>query len=139
MQRPDGRLHREGNREGNKEPDRHAVAHRRGRQRTVGKRQRTLGLVLVQEAEVQDASEEEDRAGEGIDEELHRGLSALGPAPHRDNEVGRHQGEFEENEKLQEVVRDEATHGERGQQQQPRNELTLTALIARAQEREQQH
>ena len=46
-------------------------------ERAVGEGQRSAGLVLVKKAQVEDADEEEGRTGEGVDEELERGLGAL--------------------------------------------------------------
>ena len=54
------------------------------------------GLRLVDEDQGQDPDEQEGRAGEGVEEELHRRVAAALVAPAGDDEVDRHEGELEE-------------------------------------------
>src|SRR5208282_314803 len=89
------------------------------------------------EAEVQDTDEQEGRTGEGVDEELERGLRAFPAAPLADDEVARDERQFEEDEELEYVVRDEAAHREARQQQHPRHEGRLLTSVARAEQRQQ--
>ena len=66
--------------------------------------------------------QQEGRAGEGVDEELDGRVAPPGESPPADEEVGRHQGQLEEQEEQDQVEGDEAAHAGRLEQEHPGHE-----------------
>src|SRR5271170_4153814 len=121
MEREKRSLYREGRREREEEQD-------AGRAAEVGvlegrqcKREHP-GLALVQKGHHQDPDQQEGRPEEGVHEELDGGVSAPREAPTADDEVGRNQGQLEEQEEEDEVQGYEAADAGRLQQQHPSHE-----------------
>ena len=83
-------------------------------------RERAADLGAVQEPDRQDPDEEERRADERVDEELHRrGRSAGAIAPPGDEEVRRHQRQLEEQEEQEHVEAREGADGRGLEQEEP--------------------
>ena len=118
VQREERRLDRERRGERQEQQD----AGRAGEVRVLERRQRErqhAGLALVQERDHQDADEQERRAQERVDEELHRRVRPAGVAPAADDEVRRHQRHLEEEEEQDQVEREEAADARRLEHEHP--------------------
>ena len=61
------------------------------------------GLVELKEAEIDDAQQHQERAGDGEEEELDRRVDAVRPAPHADDQVHRQQRQLEEDVEEDEI------------------------------------
>ena len=79
------------------------------------------------QVEDQHGDQDEDRAEEGVEQELDRRVLAVRAAPDGDQEVHRQQHHLEEHVEQEQVERDEDAHHARGQQQVER-EYPLTCL-----------
>ena len=103
--------------------ERHAIAARVGRERGHVKR-RGRGVVVQPQHRQQD----QDRAQQGVEEELDRGVFAARTAPDADQEIHRQQHHFPEDVEQEEIQRHEHAH-HAGVEHQQQGEVTLDALF----------
>ena len=124
VQRPHRHLDGEGRGEGQEQPQLDVR-----QDAAVGDDLRHREGALV-DAQPQDRQQHQDRARHGVQEELDRRIHAPRTAPHADQEVHRHQGEFPEDVEQEQVQRHEHTDHAHFQQQEEDHEV-LDPLLDR--------
>ena len=148
VQREERDLHREAGEEGQQDPALFGRRERRGERGEVGDRERPFAVLFgVLPGHVGQGQQHEQRADEGVDEELERCLASFRPPVDREHEEARHQRGFEEGVERDRVTGDEDARDAGRQDHQPDVELAAafgdrgpgTEHAGRHQEHVEQH
>src|SRR5579885_3311196 len=117
MERHQRRLDGEGGGKGQEEPGLCRTVQLRVQQRRQIKRVRAARRLLVEVAEGNDASQHQEAAHRGVEDELESGIDASLSAPRTDQQVGRNEHQFPENVEQEEIGGEENAENAAFQQQ----------------------